>query len=350
MGHANEAEQTQALADLRAQLAHARDAQTPLRIMGGDTKRAWWQTSAIMPLSLRAYTGIVAYEPSELVITARAGTLLRDIETTLAARGQMLGFEPPNTGAASTLGGVIAAALSGPARPYRGGVRDFVLGVRLLTYAGDSVRFGGQVMKNVAGYDISRLVTGAWGRLGPLLEVSLRVTPQPAQILAAKWRCDERAAWQRMREFASKTYPISGCRYDGTFLHLRLSGSIPAIDAALNALAPETVSEGLEEWQAWRDFAHPFFDSKEPIWRAVVPPASAPLPVEAECLWDWGGALRWYTRVSDPALLKRAVVAAGGHVRPWLATGLEPEAGVQADALTTRVMASFDPTGMFNPA
>lgn len=337
------------LTDLRAQLERASAAGTSLRITGGDTKRAWWRTSATEPLSLSAYTGIVAYEPSELVITARAGTLLADIEATLAARGQMLGFEPPRTGAKSTLGGVIATALSGPARPYRGGARDYVLGVRLLSSAG-SVRFGGQVVKNVAGYDLSRLATGAWGRLGPLLEVSLRVTPQPAQTLAARWHCDEHTAWQRMCHFGSKTYPISGCRYDGRILHLRLSGAKPAIAAALEALVPDAVSEDLTEWQAWRDFAHPFFESEEAIWRTVVPPATAPMPMDAECVWDWGGALRWFKRVADPARLRQTVAAAGGHVRPWPSTGLESVTGAETQALAARVTASFDPTGMFNPA
>ena len=317
----------------------------PLRIVGGDTKRAWWQTAAVTPLSLRYYAGIVAYEPSELVITARAGTLLSEIEQTLAARGQMLGFEPPRMGAESTLGGVVAAALSGPARPYRGGVRDYVLGVRMLTVTGEIVRFGGQVMKNVAGYDLSRLVTGAWGRLGPLLEISLRVAPQPAQTVAVQWPCDEATAWQRLRAFGRATYPISACRYDGQVLHVRLSGAVPAIAAALDSLAPEVRSEGLTEWQAWRDFTHPFFAQKDAIWRAVVPAATPPLAVDAECVWDWGGALRWFTRVADPERLTQAVAAAGGHVRLWPSTGFSPV----ADALTTRVIASFDPTGLCNP-
>ncbi len=346
MGSIATEELTQVLTDLCAQLARAHAARLPLRIVGGNTKRAWWQTSAVTPLSLRRYAGIVAYEPSELVITARAGTLLSEIEQTLAARGQMLGFEPPRTGPEATLGGVVAAGLSGPARPYRGGVRDYVLGVRLLAANGEILRFGGQVMKNVAGYDLSRLVTGAWGRLGPLLEISLRVSPQPAQTVAVRWRCDEPAAWQRLRALSRLTYPISAARYDGRFLQLRLSGAVPAVAAALDALAPELTTEGLAEWQTWRDFTHPFFAGKEAIWRAIVPAATPPLAVDAECVWDWGGALRWFKRVSDPVQLTQAVVAAGGHVRAWPSTGLAPV----ADALTTRVIASFDPTGLFNPS
>ncbi len=338
-------ESTQALADLQAKLADAQAARIPLRIIGGDTKHAWWHTSAVTPLSLRHYTGVVAYEPSELVITARAGTLLSEIEQTLAVRGQMLGFEPPRLGRESTLGGVVAAALSGPARPYRGGVRDYVLGVRLLSATGEVLRFGGQVMKNVAGYDLSRLVTGAWGRLGPLLEISLRVSPQPAQTVAVRWRCDESAACQRLRAFGRTTLPISAARYDGQFLHVRLSGAVPAVAAALASLAPEVSPTGLVEWQAWRDFTHPFFAGKETLWRAIVPAATAPLAVAAECVWDWGGALRWFKGVADPGLLRQAVTAAGGHVRPWPGSGLEP----LADALTARVISSFDPMGLFNP-
>lgn len=151
------------LRELQAQIAEAHRTGIPLRIVGGDTKQGWWCTAATETLSFDAYTGIVAYAPSELVLTARAGTRLTEIQAVLAEAGQMLGFEPPLTGLKSTLGGSIAAALSGPARPYRGAVRDFVLGVRMVTDTGEIVRFGGQVMKNVAGYDLSRLATGSWG-------------------------------------------------------------------------------------------------------------------------------------------------------------------------------------------
>lgn len=342
--------QSPILGTLQAQVAHAHATGTPLRIVGGDTKRGWWQTTATTPLSLNAYAGIVAYEPSELVITACAGTPLKELEAALAARGQMLGFEPPRTGPESTIGGVIAAALSGPARPYCGAARDFVLGVSMLTNEGEIVRFGGQVMKNVAGYDLSRLATGSWGRLGPLTEISLRVSPRPEQTLTAQWRCDEQAAWRHMRDFGRASYPISGCRYEGGMLHLRLSGTAPAIAYALDKLAPEETSEATDDWLIWRDFTHPFFDPATTMWRAVVPSATRPLPVQAVCGWDWGGALRWYKHVSDSAQLERAVVAAGGHVRRWPATGLESAPDAAARALATRVRASFDPTGMFNPA
>ncbi|MGH8597274.1 MAG: FAD-binding protein, partial [Gammaproteobacteria bacterium] len=165
------------LSELRDEMCAALAARTPLRIVGGDTKRDWWRTRAIVPLALGRLRGVVAYQPSELVITVYAGTPLREVQQALAERHQMLGFEPPETGADSTIGGVVASGISGPSRPYRGAVRDFVLGVRLLAPEGEPLRFGGQVIKNVAGYDVSRLNAGAWGRLGPIVEISLRVIP-----------------------------------------------------------------------------------------------------------------------------------------------------------------------------
>lgn len=336
------------LAELAAQIRQARTTRTPLRIVGGDTKCAWWQTAATTRLALDAYHGIIAYEPSELVITARAGTLLEDIEAVLAARGQMLGFEPPRTGRAATLGGAVAAALSGPARPYRGAVRDFVLGVNLLTHDGEALRFGGQVMKNVAGYDVSRLLCGSWGRLGPITEVSLRVTPAPAQTLTARWQCDETEAWRRMREIARAPLPISACLFAGQRLSVRLSGAAPAVQDAIRVFQPDEIDETVADWNAWRDFTHPFFTTGEPVWRAVVPAGTPPLAVGGTCVWDWGGALRWYKDVTDRAQLARAVGAAGGHVRCWPSPGLEP-AHPAARSLAARVRAGFDPADMFNP-
>lgn len=336
------------LASLRAELSAARTAGQALRIVGGDSRRAWWNTSATRPLSLSRYSGIVDYEPSELVVTARAGTPLRELEAVLAARGQCLGFEPPQVSAASTLGGAIASGWSGPARPYRGSARDHVLGVRLLSAAGEVLRFGGQVMKNVAGYDISRLTVGAWGRLGPLLDISVRVYPVPERCCTLFWRCDEAEASRRMVTLARQFQPVTACGYDSGLLRVRLAGSAAAVDAARADLRPETQVEGEADWTAWRDFSDAWFTAPGEIWQVIVPPATLPLPVQGEARWDWGGALRWY-RTTTPDLLATQARAAGGFVRAWRhpdhARLPEGEIGV----LSRRVIDTFAPGGCFNP-
>ncbi|MSR15234.1 MAG: glycolate oxidase subunit GlcE [Gammaproteobacteria bacterium] len=334
------------LSDLRDQLRAAKASHTPLRIIGGDTKHRWWHTSASTILNLAALRGIIAYEPTELVITAFAGTPLHEIQAALAERKQMLGFEPPETGPNSTFGGAVASGLAGPARPYRGGVRDFVLGVRLLSFNDEPLRFGGQVMKNVAGYDVSRMVAGAWGRLGPLTEISVRVIPIPEQTVSIAWPCTRDEAQQQMLAFGRRAWPISGLSFDGTLIRLRLAGAARAIEAVCATL-PGVATEDLALWSAWRDFSHPYFSSARALWRVSVPPAAKIAELDSKSLWDWGGALRWV----DTALSAERVVSltakAGGFARPW-----PPQAVTLAPALAaleSRVRRVFDESSIFNP-
>jgi glycolate oxidase FAD binding subunit len=337
--------EAESIAGYREILLEAQSRKARLRIVGGDTKRAWWRSTAGQVISLADFVGIIDYAPSELVVTARAGTRLRTLEKRLAEAGQMLGFEPPHTGDDTTIGGAVSAGLSGPARAYRGGARDFVLGVRLLTAAGEVLRFGGRVMKNVAGYDVSRLATGAWGRLGVLLDVSLRVVPRPATEVTARWRCDAHDAWQRSRALARQVLPVTACRFDGECLDVRLGGSPTSVRDALDLLAPEAVQADSGDWADWRDYANPFFRAAGPLWRVVVPAATPPLPIAGICRWDWGGALRWYRQVDAPDTLLALATRAGGHLQPWPSSGPAPE----TSPLAARVVASFDPHGRFNP-
>ncbi|KAA0216566.1 MAG: glycolate oxidase subunit GlcE, partial [Proteobacteria bacterium] len=198
-----------ALAELRDRVRAAAAARTPLCIRGGGTKDFYGQPQAGEPLEMRGWHGIVGYEPTELVITARCGTPLAEVEAALAERGQMLAFEPPAFGAAATIGGVIAAGLSGPRRASAGAARDFVLGATLLDAAGRELRFGGQVMKNVAGYDVSRLACGSLGILGPILEVSLKVLPLPAAEASLRLPIDEAGALRAVNEWGGQPLPLS---------------------------------------------------------------------------------------------------------------------------------------------
>ena len=215
-------------------------ANTPLRIVGGDTKAFYGRTVDAEPLSVAGHRGIVAYDPSELVVVAKAGTPLAEIEQRLAACGQQLAFEPPRFGAASTIGGVVAAGLSGPRRPFSGAVRDCVLGATILNGRGELLRFGGQVFKNVAGFDGFRLMAGALGRLGVILEVSLRVTPSPRREAALVLEMTSEAARTRLCELMGQPTPLSGAFHDGERLHLRLSGG----EAGVEAMAAEPRRRG----------------------------------------------------------------------------------------------------------
>ncbi len=337
------------LVALREQMREAIAAQTPLRIIGGDTKSAWWHTRATTSLCLAELQGIVAYEPTELVITAYAGTPLHDIQAALAARKQMLGFEPPETGSRSTLGGVVASGLAGPSRLYRGAVRDYVLGVKLLSSDGEPLRFGGQVMKNVAGYDISRLVTGAWGRLGPLTEVSLRVLPAPDAIVSMAWQCGLENAHRRMLDLGRRALPVTGMSFDGTMLRLRMEGAARALAEARTQLPGNAIDEDPALWRGWRDLTHPFFSSARSLWRISVPPASQIPQFNESFLWDWGGALRWVDVNLPAADIIALAAAAGGFARPWRHTAADTELVPPLAALDLRIRRVFDETGIFNP-
>ena len=310
--------------------------------------------------SIRApIAGIVAYEPTELVITARCGTPLAELEAALAQYHQMLAFEPPHFGAEATLGGCIAAGLSGPRRASAGSLRDFVLGVRILDGRGRDLSFGGQVMKNVAGYDLSRLIAGSLGTLGLILEASLKVLPRPAAELTLKLEMPEERAIETLNRWAGQPLPISASAWQDGDLALRLSGAASAVRAAAEKLGGEPVDEAQAArfWSAIREHSDPFFDGDAPLWRLSVP-SHAPriqLPgaqVIAQLI-EWGGALRWFRTHADAATVRAAASRAGGHAT--LFRGGDRSAGVFAPLspelarLHRELKAVFDPAGIFNP-
>ena len=323
---------------------------TPLVIRGGGSKGFIGRHCEGETLDVSGLRGIVQYEPTELVLTARAGTPLAEIEAALAERGQMLGFEPPRYGPAATLGGTIACALSGPARPFRGAARDFVLGTKLVNGRGEAMGFGGEVMKNVAGYDLSRLMCGAHGTLGVLLEISLKVLPLPAEerYLSLEMGVDEALA--RMTQWQRQPLPLSGLCHDGE--RLRVSGAAQAVTAAQHRIGGERDDKGARFWERLREQQSGFFTTgNEPLWRVSVPPTCAPLALPGKQLIDWGGALRWVRTAAPAATLFRTAQTAGGH-----ATALR---GVAADArfqplppallaLHRRLKQAFDPRGILN--
>ena len=253
---------------------------SPLWIRGGDSKNFYGNRIPGRDnnlLDARPYHGIVSYEPTELVVTARAGTRLIDLESELFANRQMLAFDPPHFTESATIGGCVAAGLSGPRRASAGSVRDFVLGVRMLDGRGDDLHFGGQVMKNVAGYDVSRLMAGSMGTLGLLLEISLKVLPRPPVEMTVTLQMNESEAIERLNHWSGKPLPISATCFHNNLLTLRLSGAEPAVRAAHLKLGGERLEEGDAFWRSVRDQTHPFFQSERTLWRLSIKSTTPPL-------------------------------------------------------------------------
>lgn len=336
---------------LAEQVNRAYQSKQPLSITGGGSKASLGYRVTGENLSLKNYQGIINYEPSELVITARAGTPLHVIEASLAEQGQMLGFEPPRYDNKATLGGTIACGLSGPRRPYSGAARDFVLGCRIINGKGELLNFGGQVMKNVAGYDVSRLMCGAHGTLGLLLDISLKVIPRPQQERTLSLDCTELQARSILNRLGRKPLPISATYFRDDQLSIRLSGSHSSITAAKKIIGGEPQTDGEQLWQQLRDQQHTFF--KQPsIWRLSLPPATEALSADIaeQQLIEWGGAQRWITSQANPETIWDLARSLGGHATlhksdESLRQPLEP--GLRK--LSEQLRRSFDPENILNP-
>jgi glycolate oxidase FAD binding subunit len=330
---------------------------TPLVIQGGGSKTFYGKADEGEVLATRTLTGVVDYQPKELVLTARAGTPLAEIEALLAEQGQMLAFEPPHFAGNATLGGSIASGLSGPRRPYAGAARDFVLGVRIIDGTGQPLRFGGQVIKNVAGYDVSRLMVGALGTLGLITEVSLKVLPKPATETTLQFELDEAAAILKMNQWAGQPLPLSATSWHAGLLTLRLSGAASAVQAAQARLGGEILKDAAAFWQRLRDQTTPFFgqhasDSNQGLWRLGVKPTAPPLNL-GDAQWiEWGGAVRWLVSDAHADRLRDTANRAGGHAT--LFRGDAPADGAFAPLapallrLHRNLKQRFDPSGILN--
>ena len=338
---------------LMDQVRNAHATATPLRIRGGHSKRFWVAADAPQELDLRLYSGIVDYAPSELVITARAGTPLSEVEALLHQQGQMLAFEPPHFAPTATLGGAIATGLSGPRRPHVGSARDFVLGVRMIDGLGRDLSFGGRVIKNVAGFDVSRLMVGALGSLGVITEVSLKVLPVPAFETTLEWQLQEAAALARVNEWGSLPLPVSATSLQNGRLRARLSGAEVAVRAAMRQMGGDPVADGGLWWQSLREQRASFFETERPLWRLAVKSTAAPLGLSGALLTEWGGALRWIASDHAPAQLHKAAGDAGGHALLFRGGNpARPQLGALDPVLAQihrRLKHAFDPKGILNP-
>lgn len=338
---------------LRERVSAAFAAGTPLCIVGGNSKSFLGREPRGEVLDVAGHRGIAAYQPTELVITARAGTPLRDLETALADNRQMLPFEPPHFGEGATLGGTIACGLSGPRRSYAGAARDYVLGMRLIDGRGDILHFGGQVMKNVAGFDVSRLMTGAMGTLGVLLEISLKVLPRPAGEITLAQELVPADAVAEMNRRAAQPLPLSATCYDGDRLYVRLSGTQTAVESGRKHIGGDVISESGMLWENVREQRHGFFAGELPLWRLAVPPATPPLALPGKWLLEWGGAQRWLKSGADAAMVRRAAGEAGGHATLFRGGGRDGERFHPLPQtlldIHRRLKQAFDPKGILNP-
>lgn len=335
---------------LQERVAVAFEGGMPLAIRGGGTKSFLGHPVDGAFLNVDSHRGIVAYQPSELVLTARAGTPLAEIESVLAESGQMLPFEPPHFGPEATLGGAVAGGLSGPRRPYAGAVRDLVLGVRMLNGRGETLRFGGEVMKNVAGYDVSRLMAGAMGTLGVLLEISLKVLPRPAEETTVVHESQADEAIRLCNELAGRPLPVTGAYWEAGLLYIRLSGASDAVASARETIGGETLDD-TEFWHRVREHQTPLLAGVRRLWRLSVPPATPPLELSGDTAIDWGGAQRWLASDAGAKTIRDATAAAGGHATLFRGDGAPrfhplPESLM---AMHKRVKLALDPGGILNP-
>ena len=326
---------------------------SPLRIVGGGTKDFLGAPAGGEPLAMAAYAGIVAYEPRELVLTVKAGTRLADIENALAAEGQMLPFEPPRFGEAATIGGTVACNLSGPRRPYAGAARDFVLGARIVNGKGEDLSFGGRVIKNVAGYDVSRLMAGAFGTLGVLTELSFKVLPRPPAEATLAFEMDEAAMIEAVNRWAGQPLPLSATAWESGVLRVRLSGAASAVAAARAKLGGTDVPDGANYWQALREQSLPFFGGEAPLWRLSVAQTAAPLGLAMPQLVEWGGGQRWLRGEAELGPMRDAAQKARGHATRWRggdrAGGVFHPLAPAIAKIHRRLKEAFDPAGILNP-
>ena len=363
-----------------AERIRAATGERPLRLRGGGSKDFYGNVPRGEILDTREYSGILAYEPTELVITARCGTPLAEIEAVLAGQGQMLAFEPPHFShpsppeggaggegattvesrgsratSVATIGGAVAAGLSGPRRASAGALRDFVLGVKMLDGNGTPLTFGGQVMKNVAGYDVARLMTGSMGILGLLLEVSLKVLPLPVAEATLRLEAPLAKALELMNRWAGQPLPVSATCWQDDLLTLRLSGARSAVAAARQRIGGELVGV-TDFWHALREQQMDFFSGDHALWRLSLPSVTPPLDLPGEQLVEWGGSLRWLRSGASAADIRGASAQAGGHATLFRANDALKDASGAFQPLAPALLAlqrklkqSFDPRGIFNP-
>ncbi len=340
---------------LQARIRDAAARGTALRIRGGGTKDFYGNPPRGELLDTTIHAGIVSYEPTELVVTARCGTPLAELEAAVAEKRQCLPFEPPHFGPDATVGGCVAAGLSGPARQSAGALRDFILGTALIDGRGRVLRFGGQVMKNVAGYDVSRLLAGSLGTLGVIAEASLKVLPCAPAALTLRREMPQALALESFNRWGGQPLPVTATAWHEGEAFVRLAGSEPALRAAATRLEGDRLppDEAMTLWTSVKEQSHRFFAGQEPLWRIAVPSIAAPLDLPGHQFIEWGGGLRWLRSAAAPEVIRAAARQVGGHATLFKAADKAPGAFAPLDPGVLRLhralKAALDPAGILNP-
>ena len=359
--------QTDVISSIAAQVRAAAAAGTAFRLRGGGSKDFYGEALQGDILDTTSLNGVVSYEPSELVVTALAGTPLAELEALLLGQGQCLPFEPPHFDGAATVGGMVAAGLSGPARASVGAVRDYVLGVKLINGKGEHLTFGGQVMKNVAGYDVSRLMAGSMGTLGLLTEVSLKVLPIAPLEATLKFDMTQAEALSQLNTWGGQPLPLNASCWledggTGT-LYLRLRGAVAAVEAACAKLGGERLSQAQAtvDWQLCRDQQLPWFKERtdtQDLWRLSLPQTAPPLDLPDSPFIEWHGGQRWVRADAQQGQrLRERAAEVGGHATLFIASSARKQAATgrfdalkpPLDRIHRELKREFDPSGVFNP-
>jgi glycolate oxidase FAD binding subunit len=338
---------------LRQTVREAYEARTPLCIQGGGSKTFYGRDALGEPLQVGGHRGIVAYEPAELTITVRCGTPIAEVEAVLAEKNQMLAFEPPRHAGTATIGGIIACGFSGPRRMSAGSVRDFLLGLRCINGEGEILHFGGAVMKNVAGFDAFRLMVGAMGTLGVLLEATFKVLPRPERQETLVFEYEAARAIATMNEWASRPLPVGATAWHDGRLYVRLEGSTEAVGSARRQLGGDTPENPDEYWRDIRDHRHPWLSRPDMLWRIALPPATPMLPIVGEWMIEWGGAQRWLRSAMASKFVREMCARHRGHATIY--RGGERDGSIfhplsaPVMQLHRRLKEAFDPRGILNP-
>lgn len=339
-------------AQLQADILQAIQSSTSVTIRAGGSKDFYGRSVSATELNTAQHSGIIDYQPTELVITARSGTPIKTIIQTLADNKQMLAFEPPAFGMKATLGGTIACHFSGPRRAYSGAVRDAVLGSKIINGKAEILSFGGQVMKNVAGYDVARLMAGSMGTLGLILEASIKVIPQPETSVTLVQNIHLEAALRELHQWSTQPFPISASCYYQKQLYIRLSGAEKAIQAAHQKIGGEILPEADNFWLSIKEQTHKFFNNPQSLWRFSLASNTPPLSLAGEYLYEWGGALRWYKTDLPQAVVREFSKDLKGHATLFRTQEVRDQVfqplPTQLLQLHQNLKQAFDPHGIFN--
>jgi glycolate oxidase FAD binding subunit len=338
--------------DLCEAVRHASAACKPLLIQGNGSKNFYGPPGNGDKLSTSELSAIVEYEPSELFITARAGTLLSEVEAALDDANQILPFEPPQFGRQATIGGTVACGLSGPRRPYSFAMRDCILGTDIINGKGEHLTFGGQVVKNVAGYDVSRFMCGAMGTLGIITEISFKTIPKPESEITLVYEQPIEQALDFMQRLLQTNLPVTASYHENNRLYLRFAGNENVIEKVKERLGGEQLDDSKQLWHSVKEHQRDFFDSDENLWRCMVPANCGALSISGESVFEWNGGLRWYTSDDDIESVMKTTKSAGGYATLFRTKSslthrfTEPAAALKK--LHLKLKQAFDPGNILN--